>query len=104
MKKIPISGGPHTGKTTLFEALKKEFPKAYFVPEPAEIVIQRQRDKQKLDSNYKGIFPVTNYQAFMPLVIEESLKLEAIIPLETKIVFQDRCLIDNIGYACLNQC
>ena len=35
MRKIPISGGPHSGKTTLLNALRKEYPAAHFLEEPA---------------------------------------------------------------------
>lgn len=102
MYKIPISGGPHTGKTTLLNALRKEFPSAYFVDEPAERVITRELEREQKEEGYRGIFPVTSYSAFVPLVIAESLELEAAIP-DVTISFQDRSLIDNIGYGTLNQ-
>ncbi len=103
MYKIPISGGPHTGKTTLVNALREEFPTAFFVPEPAERVISREIEKEAQQKGYKGIFPVSNYPAFVPLVIAEGLALEADIPADVDIVFQDRSLIDNIGYGTLNE-
>lgn len=98
MRKIPISGGPHTGKTTLLNALKQEFPEAYFVSEPAETVIGRELKKEEDNRAYRGIFPWNDYPAFARLVIDESLELEARIPEGTELVFQDRSLIDNVGY------
>ncbi len=99
MRKIPISGGPHAGKTTIFEALKAEFPEAHFVPEPAEIVISRELAKQAEKPLYEPIVPWLNYDKFLPVVLEESLRLESEIPHSAKLVFQDRSLVDNIGYA-----
>ncbi len=102
MRKIPISGGPHSGKTTLLEALKTEFPGAYFVPEPAETVITRELSKVAGDPTYTPVVPWIDYTKFGPAVADESEVLEAAIPSGVDIVFQDRCLIDTIGYALLN--
>ena len=102
MRKIPISGAPHSGKTTLLEALKSEFPAAYFVPEPAETVITRELAKQTANSDYTPVVPWIDYEKFGPAVADESELLEANIPPATEIVFQDRSLIDTIGYARLN--
>ncbi len=104
MIKIPISGGPHSGKSTLFEALKIEYPTpdTYFVPEAAEQVIRRELGKQALDPTYKAIVPWDNYAAFAPVVVQESVELEQGIPKDAKLVFLDRSLIDNLGYARLD--
>lgn len=102
MHKIPISGGPHTGKTTLHNKLKETRPDFYFVPEPAEIVINRELQKQKRNPNYIPKIPSIDYRKFCPLVIEESLKLEAEIPKDTKIAILDRSLFDTLGYCRLN--
>jgi predicted ATPase len=98
MHKIPISGGPHTGKTTLFNALRAEFADAYFLAEPASIVMDREMKKEQGTPGYSGVFPWNNYPAFARLVIDRSVELERSIPPGTDIVFQDRSLIDNIGY------
>lgn len=102
MLKIPISGGPHTGKTTLLEALRGQYGDAHFVKEPAEIIIAAEKRKEEEEEGYQGVYPVGNYPAFAPLVVAKSLELEAEIPEETGFVFQDRSLIDNIGYGMLN--
>lgn len=39
MKRIAISGGPHTGKTTLFEALKSIYPDAAFIENPQTYIL-----------------------------------------------------------------
>ena len=44
MKKLVISGGPHTGKTTLHEELRSVYPAFHYVPEPATTVLRRLSD------------------------------------------------------------
>jgi|SRR5579862_3029715 len=102
MRKIPVSGGPHSGKTTLIEALKSEFPDAYFVPEPAETVISRELAKERQDSSYVPVVPWIDYKLFGPVVADESERLEGQVPDGTELVFQDRSLIDTIAYSRLN--
>jgi predicted ATPase len=103
MRKIPISGGPHSGKTTLLEALRVEYEDAYFVPEPAERVITRELTKQADEADYVPIVPWLNYHTFGPEVADESVALESKIPHSADLVFQDRSLIDTIAYCRLNQ-
>jgi len=102
MLKIPISGGPHTGKSTLAEALRSEFADAYFVPEPAETVITRELAKQALNPDYIPVAPWIDYSIFGPVVADESIVLEADIPADAHLVFQDRSLIDTVAYCRLN--
>lgn len=102
MRKIPISGGPHSGKTTLLEALGAEFADAYFVAEPAERVITRELARQAEDPTYTPNVPWLDYSKFGPEVVDESVVLEAVIPEATDLVFQDRSLIDTIAYCRLN--
>ena len=102
MRKIPISGGPHSGKTTLLEALGTEFEGAYFVAEPAERVITRELARQTEDPTYTPNVPWLDYSKFGPEVADESVVLEADIPEDTDLVFQDRSLIDTIAYCRLN--
>jgi predicted ATPase len=98
MRKIPISGGPHTGKTTLFNALREEFPDAHFLSEPAGIVMDRELRNEQATKGYAGVFPWNNYPAFARLVIDQSVELESNIPPGADLVFQDRSLIDNVAY------
>ncbi len=102
MRKIPISGGPHSGKTTLLEALGTEFEGAYFVAEPAERVITRELARQTGDPTYTPNVPWLDYSKFGPEVADESVLLEADIPNDADLVFQDRSLIDTIAYCRLN--
>lgn len=102
MRKFPISGGPHSGKTTLLEALRSEFVDAHFVAEPAERVISRELAKQAEDATYIPNVPWIDYSKFGPEVADESVLLEADIPDSADLVFQDRSLIDTIAYCRLN--
>lgn len=96
--KIPISGGPHAGKTTLLEALHSEYPDAWFVPEPATHVIGRELEREACEPGYVPSVPWIEYSAFGPLVTQASIDLEAAIPEGRQVVFQDRSLIDTIAY------
>ncbi len=102
MHKVPISGGPHSGKTTLLEALRNEFEGAHFVAEPAERVITRELARQAEDATYTPNVPWIDYSKFGPEVADESVTLEADIPNSAELVFQDRSLIDTIAYCRLN--
>lgn len=103
MRKIPISGGPHAGKTTLLNALRAEYPDAYFVEEPAKKVIAAELAREEREQAYRGTFPWNNYKAFSRLVLNASVELEAAIPSVADLVFQDRSIIDNVGYNKLNE-
>jgi len=102
MRKIILSGGPSTGKSTTFELLRENYPDAYFVEEAAEIVIKNELEKQQNDSNYVPTMPVTNYKDFAPLVMAQQVASEASIPEDAELVFLDRCVIDNLGYLAHN--
>lgn len=102
LRKVVLSGGPHTGKTTLLGELRHEMPAGtYFVPEPAEILIQEELAKEAAGGS-AAILPTTRYSEFVGLVIAKSLDLEQEIPEGTTTAVLDRSLIDNVGYARLN--
>lgn len=84
MKKIIITGGPSSGKTTIVEALKSDF---YIVPEAALFLI-----KEKL------IFPWDDYPYFQKKVIETQMIFEKNIPAGVKVAILDRSLIDVKAY------
>lgn len=98
MTKIVIAGGPHTGKTTLLEALKKKYKRAVFLPEPATRIIQEQQALVKKGWNQEGVFPWNRYPEFVLLASAQSVLQENGLG-DEQLVFLDRCLIDNIGYA-----
>jgi predicted ATPase len=102
MYKIVISGGPHTGKTTLLEALESKYPGAYFVPEPATNVIEQELLFAEQDSTHMLRVPWLDYSKFGPIVTDKSVELEGLIPEGTRLAFQDRSLIDAIAYCRLN--
>lgn len=102
MKKVVLSGGPSTGKSTTFELLKVTYPDARFVKEAAETVIERELSKQQKDPTYVPIMPVTNYREFAPLVMAQQKADEESIPGDAELVFMDRCVIDNLGYLAYN--
>ncbi len=99
MHKFIISGGPSTGKSTTFELLKIEYPKAHFVPEPAELVISNELEKHSLDPSHNPILPTENYPEFSRLNIDQSAKLESEIPKHSPLVIYDRSVLDDKGFA-----
>jgi predicted ATPase len=104
MHKVAISGGPHTGKTTLLSALHEALPTAFYVDEPATNVISTERQLEAINVGHVGRFPWNNYAEFGELVVAESLRLEAAIPDDVQVAILDRCLIDTVAYARLNNC
>ena len=99
---IPISGGPHTGKTRLNRELQQAFPGAIFIPEPATRVIERELALQERDTSHTPNVPWIDYRKFAPVVLAESVALEADIPESANLVFTDRCRIDTKAYCRLN--
>ena len=103
MRKMILSGGPHTGKTTLMNGLRRELTTGvHFVPEPAEILITEELEKEARQPGYRGVFPTTRYADFVGMVVAKSVELEKAIPPGVDTAILDRSLIDNIGYARLN--
>jgi predicted ATPase len=100
MRKFIIGGGPHTGKTTLSEALQQEMPAdTHFIPEPAAILIQSELAEKDRDPSHQIILPTTDYPTFVSRAIAKSIELENNIPPGTSTAILDRSLIDNVGYA-----
>ena len=104
MKKIIITGGPHTGKTTLILALQEKYPDFIYITEPATLVIEAEHKREESEEGYVGTFPWNNYEKFGPNVIAKSLELEKNIQSKTGLIILDRSLIDTIAYARLNNC
>lgn len=98
MKKVILSGGPGTGKTTLIELLKQAYPSAYFVEEAAAKVIAAELAKERQEPAYEAILPMRDYATFIERVIDQELESEALIPAQSDLVFMDRCLVDDLGY------
>ena len=86
--KIVLSGGPHTGKTTIFKRLKKKYPKMYFIPEAGGLVIKEMID---LGEEIKWT------SEFQKRIIQKAIDCENRIP-ENTITILDRSIIDSIAY------
>jgi predicted ATPase len=95
MPKIIISGGPHTGKTTLFNSLEQKYGgEAAFVSEPATTVIK----------NLGGTAIVSNPAEFCRQCIDVSILQESLASEKSSIVIQDRSLVDTVAYARRDGC
>lgn len=93
--KIAITGGPHTGKTTLFEALKGVYEGAVFVPEPAGVV---------LDSlDYKASTEIDAIE-FCRRCMEVAVAAETDASKSANLLIQDRSLIDTLAYCRRDDC
>jgi predicted ATPase len=100
MKKIVISGGPHSGKTSLIGALEEKYPAFEYLPEPATVVVS---EAQKNDGLYwRDIFDSS--LEFCTLCMNQSVHAESLVDPVSKFVFLDRSLIDTIGYARRDGC
>lgn len=98
--KIVITGGPHSGKTTLIAALSEY---GITVPEPAARVIRRERLLSENSRYYEPTYPWNDYPAFCPKVMIESVRLESRLNDDPEeFFFLDRSLIDTLAYARLN--
>jgi predicted ATPase len=100
MNKIVISGGPHSGKTTLLRALQAEFPQYEYLPEPASIVLSEAANGESL--YWREVF--NSPLKFCTLCMEQSIKSEHSIHPDSEYVFMDRSLIDTIAYARRDGC
>ncbi len=99
MKKVVITGGPYSGKTTTIEYFKDE---GYtIIPEAAIMVIEELNEKfgsaeetRKWRSNPKNLIP------FQELISKKQIELEAEITqnVNSKGFFFDRSVIDGIAY------
>lgn len=89
MRKLIITGGPHTGKTTLLEGLREALPEAGFVSEPATSVLRQTGDFSLLDDPLR----------FCRSCIAWSLQAESEVNSPSGLVVQDRSLIDTVAYS-----
>jgi predicted ATPase len=100
MRKIVISGGPHTGKTSLINVLREKYPEYNYTPEPASSVLEEFAIQE---GNYwRDIFD--SPLRFCTACMWKSLQLEKAISLEREISFQDRSLVDTIAYSRRDNC
>lgn len=100
MEKYVISGGPHTGKTSLMRALKERFPAFNYTQEPATAVLEEQQLHDGL--YWRDVF--SSPLQFCTACMWKSLELERQIDTSKQISFQDRSLIDTIAYSRRDGC
>lgn len=102
MRKIVISGGPHSGKTTLFESLRTTLPQYEYVPEPATAVLSGAR---KVDDDKKCLSEILESPLlFCTLCMKQSILSEERINKEAALTFLDRSLVDTIAYSRRDRC
>mgnify|MGYP003973739507 FL=1 len=94
MEKYVITGGPSTGKTTTLESIASRGYET--VDEPARIIINQEKAKQKADLGYTPILPETHLREFQNLIYPMQLNLESNIKSDR--TFLDRSLVDGIAY------
>jgi predicted ATPase len=100
MRKVIISGPPHSGKTTLFDALAFSYPEFHYIPEPATTVLERHAAGRA--ALWTEVF--TSPQEFCELCAQESLRAEEEVPPEASTVILDRSLVDTVAYARRDMC
>jgi len=98
MYKIPISGGPHTGKSFLLEALRTLYPDAYFLPEPATSIITSELAKHAQDTTYMPLLPHTDLDGFNRAVVQRYIAQEQQLRGREGLAFLDRSLWDSVAH------
>lgn len=95
MKKYAITGGPHSGKTSVLNMLSE---RGFTVlHETARLIIQEDQERKKKVHSYVVIYPWEDQNRFCRLCYQRQLVREK--DLEGEIIFLDRSLVDNIAYA-----
>lgn len=100
MNKVVISGGPHTGKTTLINSLAEKYPEFQYLPEPATVVLSEAQEKDGL--KWRELFD--SPLEFCTRCMYLSLKSEESINHSSQFVFLDRSLVDTIAYSRRDHC
>jgi predicted ATPase len=94
MRKIVLTGGPYTGKTTLFEGLKTAFPDASFIAEPARSVLQESTDPNLPNDPNK----------FCRACVSWLVASEAALSPDVQLTIQVRSLVDTVAYTRRDNC
>lgn len=90
MKKIVLTGGPSSGKSSIIEELRR---RGYYVV--LESALYSIEYANKTNDN---IFPWTKFTEFQKRVINFQKQHELEIPEQIKVAILDRCLVDTIAY------
>jgi len=99
MKKYIITGGPHSGKSSVLKLLEKKG--IGVLPETARIIIHEDQEKKKLDPSYNHLYPWEDQTVFCRRCHERQLEREN--GLSGDIVILDRSIIDNLAYAAVDK-
>ena len=95
MKKYIITGGPHSGKSSVLRLLEKQGIEV--LHETARLIIQEDQEKKKLDPSYHLLYPWEDQRIFCRRCHERQVEREK--ELSGDIVILDRSIIDNLAYA-----
>ncbi len=95
MKKYIITGGPHSGKSSVLNILEG---KGFCVlHETARLIIQEDQDKKRADPSYNFLYPWEDQRIFCRRCYERQIEREK--QLTGDIAVLDRSIIDNLAYA-----
>ena len=95
MKKYIITGGPHSGKSSVLRLLEKQGIQV--LNETARLIIREDQEKKKLDPSYNHLYPWEDQSIFCRRCHERQLEREK--KLSGGLVVLDRSVIDNLAYA-----
>jgi len=99
MKKYIITGGPHSGKSSVLELLEKQGIQV--LHETARLIIQEDQEKKKLDPSYNYLYPWEDQNIFCRRCHERQLEREK--ELTGDLAILDRSVIDNLAYAAVEK-
>lgn len=95
MKKYIITGGPHSGKSSVLKILEKKGIQV--LHETARLIILEDQEKKKADPTYRHLYPWEDQSIFCRRCHERQVKREK--SLSGDLVILDRSVIDNLAYA-----
>jgi len=99
MKKYIITGGPHSGKSSVLKLLEKQGIQV--MHETARLIILEDQEKKKADPSYHYLYPWEDQSIFCRRCHERQLEREK--ELSGDIVILDRSIIDNLAYAAVEK-
>lgn len=95
MKKFIVTGGPHSGKSSVLKLLEKQGIQV--LHETARLIIQEDQEKKKNNPSYNHLYPWEDQSIFCRRCHERQLEREK--KLTGDMVILDRSIIDNLAYA-----
>lgn len=99
MKKYIITGGPHSGKSSVLKLLEKQGIQV--MHETARLIILEDQEKKKLDPSYHHLYPWEDQSIFCRRCHERQLEREKELTGDMAIL--DRSIIDNLAYAAVEK-